>query len=69
MFKCLLLIALFVWACLLNGVARAHPPETQLMWNNDSVRVTLLTFHPGAGTGRHLASNPSWASFWKENSR
>jgi hypothetical protein len=49
-----LAIALGAWVLLLSALARAQPPEGQMVLNNESVRVSVLTFRPGAGTGRHL---------------
>lgn len=40
------------------SAARAQPPEGHLALENDSVRVTVLTFRPGAGTGRHVGLEP-----------
>lgn len=34
-------------------VAPAQPPETQVIFENPSIRITLLTFVPGGATGRH----------------
>lgn len=53
-----LLIALVVGALLLAGAANAQPPERHLGLDNDSVRVVLLTYHPGGSTGRHLGLEP-----------
>ena len=33
--------------------AAGQPPAPQVILDNASVRVTILTFPPGAGTGRH----------------
>lgn len=53
-----LLIALVVGTLLLEGTVRAQPPERHLALDNDSMRVVLLTYQPGAGTGRHLGLEP-----------
>lgn len=49
-----LTIALFIGPFLVTGLAGAQPPQGEIVLNNDSVRVTPLTFRPGGGTGRHL---------------
>jgi len=51
-------LVLFVGPLLLTGLASAQPPQGEIALNNDSVRVTLLTFRPGGGTGRHLGLEP-----------
>jgi quercetin dioxygenase-like cupin family protein len=53
-----LLTALVVGTLLLDGVVSAQTPERRLALDNDSVRVVLLTYQPGAGTGRHLGLEP-----------
>ena len=53
-----LLIALVVWTLLPDGAVSAQPPERHLALDNDSVRVALLTYQPGTGTGRHLGLEP-----------
>ncbi len=53
-----LMLALFVGPLLVTGLASAQPPQGEIVLNNDSVRVTLLTFRPGGGTGRHLGLEP-----------
>lgn len=58
MAKRALLTALVVGTLLLDGVVSAQPPERHLALDNDSVRVALLTYHPGAGSGRHLGLEP-----------
>ena len=58
MVKCALVIALLVGVLLSNAVTWAQPPERQVALDNDSVRVILLTFRPGAGTGPHLGIEP-----------
>lgn len=54
MLKRVLAIALGAGILLGSAAARAQPPEWQVALENDSVRVTLLTLRPGAGTGRHV---------------
>ena len=53
-----LLIALVAATLLLGSVASAQPPERRLALDNDSLRVVLFTYQPGAGTGRHLGLEP-----------
>ena len=43
---------------LLAGAAGAQPPERHVGLDNDAVRVVLLTYQPGAATGRHLGLEP-----------
>lgn len=50
--------AFCVAVLLVGGLARAQPHQAETSLNNDSVRATLLTFRPGAGTGRHLGIEP-----------
>jgi quercetin dioxygenase-like cupin family protein len=38
---------------LLPTAAQAQLPESQVVFENASVRVVVLTFAPGAATGRH----------------
>jgi quercetin dioxygenase-like cupin family protein len=48
------LVMIAVLAGALSPVAvRAQPPATQVVLENPSIRVTLLTFVPGGATGRH----------------
>ena len=54
MAKRVLLVALVIGMLLIDGMVAAQPPERHLGLDNDSVRVVLLTYQPGAGTGRHL---------------
>jgi len=35
------------------GAAMAQPPAPQVILDNPTVRVTVTTFPPGSGTGRH----------------
>lgn len=58
MVKRTLMITVFVGLLFSDGRAWAQPPEGQIVLNNDSARVTLLTFRPGGGTGRHLGVEP-----------
>ncbi len=58
MAKRVLLVALVVGMLLLDGMVGAQPPERHLGLDNDSVRVVLLTYQPGAGVGRHLGLEP-----------
>ncbi len=58
MTKRALLTALLVGTLLPNGVVSAQPPERHLALDNDSIRVALLTYQPGAGSGRHLGLEP-----------
>lgn len=58
MAKCALVIALLVALLLPNAVTWAQPPEREIALNNDLIRVTLLTFRPGASTGPHLGIEP-----------
>jgi len=53
-----LLIALVVGTMVLGDVVNAQPPERHLGLDNDSIRAALLTYQPGAGTGRHLGLEP-----------
>jgi quercetin dioxygenase-like cupin family protein len=53
-----LVTALVVGALLLDGAVSAQPPERHLGLDNDSARVVLLTYQPGASTGRHLGLEP-----------
>jgi quercetin dioxygenase-like cupin family protein len=49
-----LLVAMAILAGVLSGpAAEAQLPETQVVLDNASVRIVLLTFVPGGGTGRH----------------
>ena len=43
---------------LLPIAATAEPPAPQIILDNPSVRVTVVTFTPGAGTGRHQGVEP-----------
>ena len=58
MLKRMLAIALGAGILLGNAASWAQPPEGQVALENDSVRATLLTFRPGAGTGRHVGLEP-----------
>ncbi len=53
-----LMLAFFVGPLLVTNLASAQPPQGEIVLNNESVRVTLLTFRPGGGTGRHLGLEP-----------
>jgi len=53
-----LVTAVVIGMLFVVGVTRAQPPERHLGLDNDSVRVVLLTYQPGAGTGRHLGLEP-----------
>ncbi len=52
MHKALVMIP-FVALTMFAVSAVAQPPAPQVVLENTSVRVTVLTFPPGAGTGRH----------------
>jgi quercetin dioxygenase-like cupin family protein len=53
------LVAAAVLAGALSPVsAKAQPPESLVILENASVRVSLLTFAPGGATGRHLGIEP-----------
>src|SRR5262245_33898674 len=45
-------IVVFVMA-LMPGAAPAQPPGSQIILDNPSARVTIMTLAPGTGTGRH----------------
>jgi quercetin dioxygenase-like cupin family protein len=48
------LVAIGTWAgILLAPLAAAQMPESRVVLENPSVRVTILTFVPGGATGRH----------------
>jgi quercetin dioxygenase-like cupin family protein len=48
------LLVIAVLACpLLPPMASAQLPASQVVLENPSIRVTLLTFAPGGATGRH----------------
>lgn len=57
MTRCVL-IAVLAGVLLANAVAWGQPPEGQVVLSNDSVRVMVLGFRPGAGTGRHFGLEP-----------
>ena len=47
-------VALVVLAgTLVPGAVRAQAPASQVVLENPSIRVTILTFVPGGATGRH----------------
>ena len=52
-----LAVLIFV-GMLLPVQARAQLPGSQIVFENDSVRVTVFTFPPGTGTGRHQGIAP-----------
>lgn len=47
-----LLIAILAIA-LTPGLAEAQPPGAQVILDNPSVRVVVVTYPPGSGSGRH----------------
>jgi quercetin dioxygenase-like cupin family protein len=55
-------LALAVVAVLVGALSpmtvRAQLPETQVVVDNPSIRVTALTFVPGGATGRHQGIEP-----------
>jgi len=53
-----LTIVAFIGLLLLTQLASAQPPQGEIVLNNDSVRVTLLIFRPGGGTGQHVGLEP-----------
>ena len=52
MITAFLSIVVFATA-LMPGAAPAQPPGGQIILDNPSARVTVITLPPGAGTGRH----------------
>jgi quercetin dioxygenase-like cupin family protein len=53
------LVAIAVLAGALSPMtAQAQPPASQVVIENPSIRVTLLTFVPGGATGRHQGIEP-----------
>lgn len=50
--KALIVLAVLAGA-LSPGAAEAQMPTSQVVFENPSVRVTVLTFVPGGATGRH----------------
>jgi quercetin dioxygenase-like cupin family protein len=57
-----ILAATVLGAVLLPGVTAAQPPqgriEERVAVENEAVRVALLTFEPGAASGRHVGLDP-----------
>jgi quercetin dioxygenase-like cupin family protein len=51
--KTLIVVAAVLAVPLCPGVAAAQIPTSQVVLDNPSVRVTVLTFPPGGATGRH----------------
>jgi quercetin dioxygenase-like cupin family protein len=51
--KTALVVIAAVAAVLAVGGAEAQLPESQVILENPSIRVTVLTFPPGGATGRH----------------
>ena len=38
--------------------ALTEPPQREVRLENESVRITIVGFQPGAGTGRHMGIEP-----------
>jgi quercetin dioxygenase-like cupin family protein len=51
--KMVLVVAVVLAGALSPMAAEAQPPAPQVILENPSIRVTLLTFVPGGATGRH----------------
>jgi quercetin dioxygenase-like cupin family protein len=51
--KTALVVAALLAGALLPPTAQAQLPTSQVILENPSIRVTLLTFVPGGATGRH----------------
>ena len=51
--KMVLVVAAVVAGALSPMAAEAQLPASQVILENPSIRVTLLTFVPGGATGRH----------------
>jgi quercetin dioxygenase-like cupin family protein len=56
--KPILVVILGLAAVLAPTVARAQTPTSRVVFENESIRVTVLTFAPGGATGRHLGLEP-----------
>ncbi len=60
--KVLVASLLIVAILLIDSVLRAQVPQGQIdelvALDNDSVRVSLLTFHPGSASNRHINLGP-----------
>jgi quercetin dioxygenase-like cupin family protein len=56
--KPILVAILGLAATLAPTAARAQAPTSRVVFENESIRVTVLTFAPGGATGRHLGLEP-----------
>jgi quercetin dioxygenase-like cupin family protein len=53
-----LMAILVLAAVLVPALAPAQAPTSRVVFENESIRVTVVTFAPGAATGRHLGLEP-----------
>ena len=51
--KAVLVVLAILAGALTPAIASAQLPASQIVLENTSIRVTLLTFAPGGATGRH----------------
>jgi quercetin dioxygenase-like cupin family protein len=56
--KTALVAAVALAVTLFAVVAPAQAPTSRVVFENESVRVTVLTFAPGGTTGRHVGLEP-----------
>jgi quercetin dioxygenase-like cupin family protein len=56
--KTALVVAVTLAVTLFPVVARAQAPTSRVVFENESIRVTLLAFPPGGATGRHVGLEP-----------
>jgi quercetin dioxygenase-like cupin family protein len=53
-----LVTILVLAAVLAPAVAPAQAPTSRVVFENESIRVTVVTFAPGGATGRHVGLEP-----------
>jgi quercetin dioxygenase-like cupin family protein len=56
--KIALVVAVTLAVTLSPSMARAQAPTSRVAFENESIRVTVLTFPPGGATGRHVGLEP-----------
>jgi quercetin dioxygenase-like cupin family protein len=56
--KTALVVAVTLAVTLFPLVAPAQAPASRVVFENESIRVTVLTFAPGGATGRHVGLEP-----------
>jgi quercetin dioxygenase-like cupin family protein len=56
--RTVLAVSLVLAAVLAPVAGHAQAPTSRVVFENESIRVTLLAFSPGGATGRHVGLEP-----------